>query len=395
MFFGSPSSQKAGLRPISFVLDDLASGTPPTSVDLVIRPEELTRTDSSRMSVVQTLGGAWADNFGPGLPQITISGHTGWRPQAFTGDGEARFAQLKTMVFDQYHIRKQAAVMAGRDPNLVQLIFSDALDNFSVSVAPGQFVLRRSKSRPLLMMYQIPMTVLDENANQLANLTFGSLFDDALSGLGLSSLAASISSIISKVQGAIVWVQTNIIGPVMSYVSTAMALYNTVYSAVANTIQFGDNVIGSIMSVAQTSAQAGANLFRMLASVADLPQSGVAALGSIANDFTNIFCVLNNALTQQESYQDYSSLFGSSNCSSTSGGRPLSVLSDENPFYSVIPDRMASPLTITPAAQVSMGNLANTDIVLDPMSSATLVSETTTVAQGFAVAAPVDLTVAA
>ena len=51
-------------------------------IGLVIRPEELTRTDPSRINDTRTLGGAWSDNFGEGLSSLTISGHTGWRGMA-------------------------------------------------------------------------------------------------------------------------------------------------------------------------------------------------------------------------------------------------------------------------------------------------------------------------
>src|SRR3546814_6347174 len=188
-----PASQKADVRPISFMLDDLAFGTPPTSVDLAIRPEDLTRGDPSRMDVQQTLGGAWADNFGPGIPTINISGHTGWRRLVGSiGDGEARFQNLKSTVFDQWHLKRRDAVQAGRDPDLVQLVFSDALDGFTVVVAPMNFTLRRSKSRPLLYQYPIPLTVLDQNVNQTSFLSHIGLDDGPPEPPGRDSLTASI-----------------------------------------------------------------------------------------------------------------------------------------------------------------------------------------------------------
>src|SRR5277367_3573779 len=80
-----PPSQKVGSAPISFIFIDGSIPAPNTwTLNLVIRPEELTRTDPSRMTVQQTLGGAWADDFGPGLGSINISGTTGWRMNEIT-----------------------------------------------------------------------------------------------------------------------------------------------------------------------------------------------------------------------------------------------------------------------------------------------------------------------
>jgi len=155
-----PTSQKAGFRPISFLLSNGVTGTL-TSIDLLIRPEELTRSAPSRLSATQTFGGAWVDNFGPGLVGINIAGHTGWRGGLFA-DGFELFQELKTTVFDQWHSQRAAAVAAGQDPAQIQLIFSDALDANVDIVVPNVFTLRRNRTRPLLMMYQIGMTVVGE-----------------------------------------------------------------------------------------------------------------------------------------------------------------------------------------------------------------------------------------
>ena len=158
------SDQRAGVRPIAFFLE--VDGNPGDPFILPIRPEDLSRTEPSRVNVQQTLGGAWADNFGPGVQQINISGHTGWRGMdAASGlDGLGQFFTLRSMVFEQWHALRQDRINAGRDPSTVKLLFSDQLDEFCWEVVPSQFTLRRSKSRPLLATYQIAMTVIDADA---------------------------------------------------------------------------------------------------------------------------------------------------------------------------------------------------------------------------------------
>lgn len=380
-----PSSQKAGVRPISFLLDSQL-GAAPAFVDLVVRPEDLTRTDPSRISVQQTLGGAWADSFGAGIAQITISGHTGWRrTEGVSDDGLERFTKLKENVFDNWHQQRSTNIKAGLDPDEVRLVFSDALDNFSVVVAPMSFTLRRSRSRPLLCQYQIAMMVLDDTGATSSSL-FGGLGGflgaDLLESVGLDSLTASVNSITGYINNVHTFVNGSLVAPVRAFMNQTARLYG----AVRGTLSAASAVVGSVISVAQMTARAGINLFRTLAAVASIPQQAKAALMAVAGAYSNIYCVLRNALRQQIHYQDYTDLYGASNCSSTSGGRPISSLAGENPFYKMVPTSGPSPFSLTQPAQVALQSMANSDTVLSPMSMNAIASNVSTVANGLAVA---------
>ena len=387
MSLSPPSSQKAGDRPISFVLDDqTALGGSPVSLDLVIRPEDLTRTDPSRINVQQTLGGAWADSFGPGVPMININGHTGWRrTDGDSNDGQERFVALKEQVFDNWHASRKAAVQAGQDPNGVQLVFSDALDGFAVVVAPMNFALRRSRSRPLLLQYSIQMAVLDQNVDQLGYLQFGGGFLDAdvTQSLGLDSLTASINEITGYINQVHTFVDRTLVAPVKAFMNQTARLYNAVTGAVSA----ASNTVGSLISVATLSARAGMNLFRTMATVASLPTFARSMLMQVAGSYSNAFCVLRNALHQRLTYPDYSSLYGSSNCSSTSGGRPISMLAGVNPFYQIVPSTGALPVTLSTSGNTAMATLANSDPVLAPMTTSDLSSALRDVNSGLAVLA--------
>ena len=85
----APPSQK--FRRIGFAL---TGPGPDVRYDFVIRPEELTRQEASRLAVQQTLGGAWVDSFGRNLSSITIAGHTGWRG-GFLTSGEDLLLDLR------------------------------------------------------------------------------------------------------------------------------------------------------------------------------------------------------------------------------------------------------------------------------------------------------------
>lgn len=382
----SPSSQKADFRPISFVLDDQTTGSLPVTVNLAIRPEDLTRSDPSRLNVQQTLGGAWGDNFGPGIPQITISGMTGWRRGAADGlDGMDRFTKLYEQVYSGWHKRRKAAIAAGKDPDKVQLVFADALDKFAVVVAPNNFVLRRSKSRPLMCQYQIALTVMDQNINQSAYLHFGgSQIDAAIKqSTGLDSLTDSIDSLTATIQSISSAIDRTLVAPVQSFMNQTARLYGSVRGAIAA----GTGIAGQLISIAQMTARAGINIFRTFAAIQSIPTQAKALLMQVVGAYTNIWCVLRNALNQQIYYPDYSPLFGASNCSSTSGGRPISILSGQNPFYSVVPTRQPLPVQISQTAQNNLAVLASNDPVLSPMSTASLGSVLTQVTNGLAVAA--------
>lgn len=381
-----PSSQKADFRPISFVLDDQTTGSPPVSVNLAIRPEDLTRSDRSRLNVQQTLGGAWGDNFGPGIPLINISGTTGWRRGVSDGlDGPERFKQLYDQVYSLWHQRRKAAIAAGKDPDLVQLVFADALDNFAVVVAPDTFVLRRSKSRPLMCQYQIAMTVLDQNVDQAAYLQFGGNQIDAAikQATGLDSLTDSINSLTATIQGISAAIDATLVAPTQEFMNETARLYGAVRGA----ITAGTGIAGQLISVAQMTARAGINVFRTFAAVANIPTQAKSLLMQVVGAYTNIWCVLRNALNQQIHYPDYSPLFGASNCSSTSGGRPISILSGQNPFYSVVPTQEPLPVQISQTAQNNLSVLASNDPVLSPMSTAEIGAALTQVTNGMAVAA--------
>lgn len=369
MNLSPPSSQKAGERPISFLLDD---GAFPTAVELVIRPEELTRTESSRVSVQQTLGSSpWVDNFGPGLTQINISGHTGWRrTESSSMDGLARFQFLNDYVFTKWHEKRQDAARAGLDPDGIKLIFSDALDDFSLAVIPMSFTLRRSKSRPLLCQYQIAMTVSGDSKDQAGYLSMlrkispvAAISAAAAEAAGLESLTASVEEITSFLDDVKNFVNENILGPVQGFMAKTAKLYGAVRDAISSASQ----IAGALINTARSIAQAGVNLFRTLAAVANIPSIIKSQLMQVAGAYSNIFCVLSNAMQQRKYIQDYSDVFGSSNCSSTSGGRPMSPLSGINPFFAVVPTLSALPVSITSLAQRGIDALAYSDPVLDPL----------------------------
>jgi hypothetical protein len=380
-----PSTQKADYRPISFVLDDQTTGSPPVSVNLAIRPEDLTRTDQSRLNVQQTLGGAWGDNFGPGIPQIMISGTTGWRRGIADGlDGSERFTQLYEQVYQGWHQGRQNAIAAGQDPDKVQLVFADALDNMAVVVTPNTFVLRRSKSRPLLFQYQIAMTVVDQSldlTSYLQNSSGGFLDADITQSTGLDSFAQSMTDLAVYATSIAGYVSASLAGGVTGFLNLSMGVFGTVMSAVSS----GSSNAGQLVGIGRLVADAGITVFRTLASIGSATTAGLGCIMGIVGAITNIWCLLKNALNLQIYIPDFSSLFGASNCSSTNGGSPVSIFANSNPFYSVVPIADPLPIQLTQGAQVNLAMLAANDPVLSPLSPSALGTALTAINSGMSI----------
>lgn len=360
----TPSSQKVGVRPISFLLQDLSNGNDLTSVQLNIRPEDLTRVEPSRSSVQQTFGGAWLDSFGPGIRKVNISGHTGWRGSA-SEDGMALFKRLNDTVFNAWHEKRKQAIDAGRDPEGVQLIFADLLDDFVYVVSPDSFVLRRNKSRPLLMQYQISMTVLSEDLDALKNQLRP---PSVLPGLdfAIPEGLRILREVLGKIRGFAQSVAGFIDGTIGAAVKGFMDLTASVLEVTTEVIESlkgsFDLVADSLISVAADLAQAGRNIMSTIAAIQSLPTYIKSRIMEIGAAFSYAFCILKNAFRGQKQYEDYSDWFGANNCSSLSGGRPQSPLRFENPFYRLAPTTRV-PVSQTPTARAAMGELVNIDIL--------------------------------
>ena len=157
---GTPIPQR--YRPIALSIFDQGGGGLAglmwTHIFL-IRPEELTYTHPARVSAVQTLGGAFADDFGEGLIEAHIAGHTGWRG-SLEIPGELQFLNLRELVWKRYFNLRNQRASAGQDPDQIEMILTDTLNVVAAVVVPQSFQLRRHRSRPLLYQFDLRLTVV-------------------------------------------------------------------------------------------------------------------------------------------------------------------------------------------------------------------------------------------
>ena len=369
----APTDQRAGVRPISFALD--AFGAMGAPVTLAVRPEDLTRTEPARATVHQTLGRetvGWVDHFGEGLPSVTISGHTGWRHASGLGlDGAQSFEALNQLVVHDYAQAKQAAIDMGQDPESVKLIFVDLLDSFAWSVVPTQFVLRRSKSRPLLFQYNITLqaveTGVDFQAAMLPN------FGNPIAGLSslastvsfLENAAASVEGLVSKaLSGA-----ESLIAPVAGAVKRFMTSANAVLGAVNRMVRSAQNLVTGLVNpligIASDLAKVGTNVFRTISAIKNLPSYLKSELSRLASAYNEIVCIFRNSLRQRSNYDNFEGLYGASNCSSTTGGRMPSSYAGQNVFSLMQPD--PSPARLSSTAAIGISAVSRMDPVLAPL----------------------------
>lgn len=388
MNFQTPETQKSEDRPITFVMDDDSAGTS-DELTMLIRPEDLSIGFPSRLSVNQTLGGGWADNFGEGLEEGTFSGTLGWRATNFDTGGTERLANMKAFTYTDWHLRRERAIAKGDDPNKVKLILVDTLNSYARIIAPRVFELKRSRSRPLLAQYRFSFVVLTKDltgaslqSNNGTDGFLGSILGTA--GSWLDSLSSSINNITSYVRQAYNWVDKSIVAPLRTFVSKTQGLLNSVRGFVAAGVGIAKQVVG----VAQLATKAALNIFRAASIVVGLPSTAKGLLMAVAGEFSNCFCLMKNAARSISTYDDFTTMFGASNCSSTTFGRGISSYAgaNTNTFSAVYPNT-GSSLSVTQAASNGLSSLASVDLVSTKLSNDSIKSSLGSINSGLQVAA--------
>lgn len=369
-----PTDQRAGVKPIAFVLDN--GGKLGEPVTLKIRPEDIVANQPGRVAVHQTMGRTvqgWVDDFGSGLPSLTISGHTGWRTSAASGlDGAQAFEALNNLLMIEYPAAKQAAIDSGNDPAAVKLLFIDMLNNLSWSVAVTNFSLKRNKSHPLLYMYNIPIQAIEPNIDN--PLTIVPFQGDIPAGVeAMSSVVSTIQSLSADVQTAAASAAAaagDVLEPVAStvgdFLDTSTAIMNSVIDAVLAVENGVSSVANDAIAIASDIAQVGINISRTLAAVTGLPANIKASLMRVSSAYTEAFCILKNSLRQREVYSDYDGIYGASNCSSTTGGRAASAYADQNVFALIQPQ--VNQTAVSGSAYSAIQTINRGDPVLSPLS---------------------------
>lgn len=130
----------------------------------VPRPEDMSYVYPTRATAINTLGGAYVDDFGTAIAEISIRGNTGYKMGGSfmgVGSGDALFFNLRNCLVQGYHTQRLALAKAGMDPDTIQLLLVDTLNMTTFRVYPRNFQLQRSKQSPLLYRFNIQLWGLE------------------------------------------------------------------------------------------------------------------------------------------------------------------------------------------------------------------------------------------
>ena len=117
-----------------------------------LNPESYTQVENGKVTVTRTKGGAFLETFGADVPEITISGTTGFKNGTDNPEsGYLKFKELRDLIKAHYDNITDGSTMS--DSDLVY--FYNYTDNEYYKTVPDKFELSRSKSQPNLYKYTI------------------------------------------------------------------------------------------------------------------------------------------------------------------------------------------------------------------------------------------------
>lgn len=134
---------------------DPAGQTSSAIFETFINPQQIQITYPTRTQVIQTIGGAFIDSFGYGLPQGQIGGTFGWGLDQDNQTGLDRRATLKKLYYGWQQLTTQTA-----PPCHLLLAGNDTSDNLNMLVHFLSYQETASMSAPLQYTYALNFCVI-------------------------------------------------------------------------------------------------------------------------------------------------------------------------------------------------------------------------------------------
>jgi hypothetical protein len=132
------------------------------SFTLPVGPEELIHDETARAEVTKTLGGAYIEEWGMDLPNVSLRGTTGYKKKVDGGghetDGYQAMKEFRNDVY-RYFIEPDGKIRQYLK-DIYEMFYYNWEDGDYYRIQPLKFTLSRSKSRPLLYMYDFPFICL-------------------------------------------------------------------------------------------------------------------------------------------------------------------------------------------------------------------------------------------
>lgn len=125
---------------------------------LLLNPTDLQQPEKARTALTNTLGGAYVDKFGRGIPEVTIQGTQGYRARkGWEGailDGYMAFKRLRNDIYRKF--------MDSTDPNLELRWYNwEDEEYYAIMPMPDGFTLQRSAQESLLYRYNFSFWCLN------------------------------------------------------------------------------------------------------------------------------------------------------------------------------------------------------------------------------------------
>jgi hypothetical protein len=208
-----------------------------------LNPEEYSQGEISRSTVTQTKGGAFIDSFGAGLPTLFIKGTTGFKG----GVGVTKFKELRKLIRDYVNNGEPGKTITD------ELVFHNYTDEESwvVHTDPNAFKLMRSKSNPLMFMYEINLVCIRPATYP------GETTDSVKGGVGVTLGSPLSKDEIADAVDAQVLAYNKIVGALNF--NTSLIPDNTVTSIVSKTRVLSDGQVQDFTPVAASTESSQMN----------------------------------------------------------------------------------------------------------------------------------------
>jgi hypothetical protein len=267
---------------------------------LPLNPQQFSMVEPSRNSVQQTLAGQYVEEWGPGMRQFSIDGHTGYAVKdtydGQTWDGYTGFQELVRLMRVYYKDARANAIGRGGAREPQQLILHIWEEDEHWQVVPTGDALRRTRSAqsPLLFSYSLSLTgvrnIRDDDLLDAGLLGFPDPFGflDLVKGAldGLKAFALSIPGVADLVDlvGDILEAANKAVNGVTAAFNGVAAAANYVTALIKNairTVKRGLAKVTALVRAMGTAAAALLTLGSMISEVGCL----LTNLGRSADDF--------------------------------------------------------------------------------------------------------------
>ncbi len=276
-----------------------------------VNPDEFSVDRQERVTVTQTLGDPFLDEYGKGLPTLSMHGTTGWRirPKIDKKDGHESFHRLRRDFIDAFFDERQKKLDAQLDPDDVALIIVNNVDDLCYRIVPKTFKLLRNKTAPLLYQYEMSFVVVESLNSSITRLTH---FDDDLPNWpGKKNWIAALADRMNVMLDTLAKASAPVCQTVGAFLTEVAEVLESSKAGVGDIATFiygiSENVELALDAIRDTQCF-----------INNLPLDAIIELNNLTGVISEFNCYLKNGLTDSW-LPDFSGIEGLSDCASTHG----------------------------------------------------------------------------